>query len=131
MEMFEMLGLTPQNHLQKFLSLLQLKLRALNLPLLRKTKMVKTGHTLTGILKPQLKESKFHTYKKTHSAYIRLNGFFYDIISLINHLFVIDSILQTTLTNNTCWLETKSTTFNSWLSTFVLGKPCCLLHHKS
>jgi hypothetical protein len=26
MEMFEMLGLTPQNHLQKFLSLLQLKL---------------------------------------------------------------------------------------------------------
>jgi hypothetical protein len=32
MEMFEMLGLTPQNHLQKFLSLLQLKLRALNLP---------------------------------------------------------------------------------------------------
>jgi hypothetical protein len=38
----EMLGLTPQNHLQKFLSLLQLKLRALNLPLLRKTKMVKT-----------------------------------------------------------------------------------------
>jgi biotin synthase len=42
MEMFEMLGLTPQNHLQKFLSLLQLKLRALNLPLLEKTKMVKT-----------------------------------------------------------------------------------------
>jgi biotin synthase len=35
MEMFEMLGLTPQNHLQKFLSLLQLKL-ALNLPLLEK-----------------------------------------------------------------------------------------------
>jgi biotin synthase len=42
MEMFEMLGLTPQNHLQKFLSLLQLKLRALNLPHLEKTKMVKT-----------------------------------------------------------------------------------------
>jgi biotin synthase-like enzyme len=36
MEMFEMLGLTPQNHLQKFLNLLQLKLRALNLPLLEK-----------------------------------------------------------------------------------------------
>jgi hypothetical protein len=43
MEMFEMLGLTPQNHLQKFLSLLQLKLRALNLPL-EKTKMVKNRH---------------------------------------------------------------------------------------
>jgi biotin synthase len=45
MEMFEMLGLTPQNHLQKFLSLLQLT-AALNLPLLEKNKMVKTGHTI-------------------------------------------------------------------------------------
>jgi biotin synthase len=55
MEMFEMLGLTPQNHLQKFLSLLQLKLRALNLPLLEKTKMVKTGHTLTENLEASAK----------------------------------------------------------------------------
>jgi hypothetical protein len=59
MEMFEMLGLTPQNHLQKFLSLLQLKLRALNLPLLEKNKMVKTDIQLTGILKPQLKKVNF------------------------------------------------------------------------
>jgi hypothetical protein len=69
MEMFEMLGLTPQNHLQKFLSLLQLKLRALNLPLLEKTKWSRPGHTIDRILKPQLKKVNFHTYKKTHSAH--------------------------------------------------------------
>jgi biotin synthase len=57
MEMFEMLGLTPQNHLQKFLSLLQLKLRALNLPLGEKPKWSRPGHTIEKILKHQLKEN--------------------------------------------------------------------------
>jgi hypothetical protein len=69
MEMFEMLGLTPQNHLQKFLSLLQLKLRALNLPPWEKPKWSRPGHTLTGTLKPQLKESKFTLIKKLIRLY--------------------------------------------------------------
>jgi biotin synthase len=56
MEMFEMLGLTPQNHLQKFLSLLQLKLRALNLPLLRKPKWSRPGHTIDRNLEASAKK---------------------------------------------------------------------------
>jgi hypothetical protein len=83
MEMFEMLGLTPQNHLQKFLSLLQLKLRALNLPLLRKPKWSRPDIQLTGILKPQLKKSNFHTYKKLIRL-TRLNGFLCNDISKPN-----------------------------------------------
>jgi hypothetical protein len=58
MEMFEMLGLTPQNHLQKFLSLLQLKLRALNLPLGENQNGQDQDIQLTET-KPQLKKVNF------------------------------------------------------------------------
>jgi hypothetical protein len=62
MEMFEMLGLTPQNHLQKFLSLLQLAASS-QFTTLRKPKWSRPTY-LTGILKPQLKKVNFHTIKK-------------------------------------------------------------------
>jgi biotin synthase len=56
MEMFEMLGLTPQNHLQKFLSYYSWSCE-LSIYHLEKTKMVKTGHTIDRIWS-QLKKKK-------------------------------------------------------------------------
>jgi biotin synthase len=57
MEMFEMLGLTLSKPFTKVSQLLQLKLRALNLPLLEKPKWSRPGHTIEKILKHQLKEN--------------------------------------------------------------------------
>jgi hypothetical protein len=68
MEMFEMLGLTPQNHLQKFLSLLQLRLQGSQFTTLGEKKWSRPGHTLTGILKHQLKKINFILIKKSHSV---------------------------------------------------------------
>jgi hypothetical protein len=71
--MFEMLGLTPQNHLQKFLSLLQLSCELSIYHTWKNQNGQDQVTLLTGILKPQLKE-KFSPYKKNHS--VKLNGFF-------------------------------------------------------
>jgi hypothetical protein len=59
----EMLGLTPQNHLQKFLSLLQLRLRALNLPHLEKNQNGQDQVTLLRKIFKHGKRKYFHPYK--------------------------------------------------------------------
>jgi hypothetical protein len=64
MEMFEMLGLTPQNHLQKFLNLLQLTASSQFTTLGEK----QNGQDQVTLLRKeasQLKKNKFSSLKKS------------------------------------------------------------------
>jgi hypothetical protein len=74
MEMFEMLGLTPQNHLQKFLSLLQLTASSQFTTLGEK----QNGQDQVTLLRkePQLKKNNIFILKKVPFCKNRM-GLFY------------------------------------------------------
>jgi hypothetical protein len=127
MKMFEMLGLNPKP--LKFPNSSALKL-ILNLPPFEKPKWSRPRHTMRGNLEASGKENNILFLKKKP---IRLlNGFYgqqYHLGILINHLFVIDfPSCKTTLTNNSCLLETKSISLIPYPHLFLVKSPACSYH---